>query len=109
MKGDYLRYMAEVEINKESSLAETMVAKDAGEAYQQAYDLARNKLATTNPIRLGLALNLSVFYFEILNDHAQACSLAKSAFDEAINDLDQLSEDKYKDATVIMQLLRDNL
>jgi len=50
-----------------------------------------------------------VFYFEILNEPTKACELAKSAFDDAIKDLDGLSEDSYKDSTVIMQLLRDNL
>ena len=38
-----------------------------------------------------------------------ACRLAKDAFDSAISDLDQLNEDSYKDSTLIMQLLRDNL
>jgi hypothetical protein len=57
----------------------------------------------------GLALNFSVFYYEVLNSPEQACSLAKSAFDEAISELDTLSEESYKDSTLIMQLLRDNL
>lgn len=35
--------------------------------------------------------------------------LAKAAFDDAIAELDTLSEDSYKDSTLIMQLLRDNL
>ncbi|GFH15966.1 14-3-3 protein, partial [Haematococcus lacustris] len=56
-----------------------------------------------------LALNFSVFYYEVLNQPDQACSLAKQAFDEAISDLDTLGEDSYKDSALIMQLLRDNL
>ena len=87
--------------------------KEAGEnsleAYKAALKLAEEKLPTTHPIRLGLALNFSVFYFEILNEPTKACDLAKKAFDEAIKDLDNLTEDSYKDSTVIMQLLRDNL
>ena len=41
--------------------------------------------------------------------YVRACQLAKQAFDEAIAELDTLSEDSYKDSTLIMQLLRDNL
>eukprot|EP00618_Florenciella_parvula_P019249 CAMPEP_0119479718 /NCGR_PEP_ID=MMETSP1344-20130328/8853_1 /TAXON_ID=236787 /ORGANISM="Florenciella parvula, Strain CCMP2471" /LENGTH=213 /DNA_ID=CAMNT_0007513967 /DNA_START=86 /DNA_END=726 /DNA_ORIENTATION=+ len=56
-----------------------------------------------------LALNFSVFYYEIMNSPDRACHLAKQAFDEAIAELDTLSEESYKDSTLIMQLLRDNL
>jgi 14-3-3 protein epsilon len=48
--------------------------------------------------------------FESINFvHCRACRLAKAAFDEAIAELDTLSEESYKDSTLIMQLLRDNL
>ena len=77
-------------------------------AYKEAMDDAAN-LQPTNPIRLGLALNFSVFYYEILNAPDRACRLAKHAFDDAIAELDTLEEDSYKDSTLIMQLLRDNL
>ncbi|KAG6396410.1 hypothetical protein SASPL_142559 [Salvia splendens] len=72
-------------------------------------DIANTELTPTHPIRLGLALNFSVFYYEILNSPDRACSLAKQAFDEAIAELDTLGEESYKDSTLIMQLLRDNL
>ena len=80
----------------------------AAEAYKEATEEAKN-LKSTNPIRLGLALNYSVFYFEIQNNSEEACKLAKTAFDDAIAVLDELKEDSYKDSTLIMQLLRDNL
>jgi 14-3-3 protein epsilon len=54
-------------------------------------------------------LNFSVFYYEILNSPDRACHLAKQAFDDAIAELDSLSEESYRDSTLIMQLLRDNL
>ena len=58
---------------------------------------------------MGLALNYSVFYYEILSSPDIACKLAKQAFDNAIADLDGLEEDEYRDSATIMQLLRDNL
>ncbi|CAB3374986.1 Hypothetical predicted protein [Cloeon dipterum] len=78
-------------------------------SYQEAFDIAKSKMQPTHPIRLGLALNFSVFYYEIINSPARACHLAKQAFDDAIAELDTLNEDSYKDSTLIMQLLRDNL
>jgi len=105
MKGDYYRYMAEFSSNEDKK----KYAQESLNAYQQALTLAEEKLSTTHPIRLGLALNFSVFYYEIMDEPTKACDLAKKAFDSAIVDLDSLTEDSYKDSTVIMQLLRDNL
>ena len=112
------------------------VVDSSKNAYVEAMDAAvakDGKLAPTHPIRLGLALNFSVFYYEIMNAPDKACALAKAvrgvrrtsfvkwidiyiclhnhkqAFDEAIAELDSLKEDSYKDSTLIMQLLRDNL
>jgi len=104
MVGDYYRYLAEVS----TSANRSDVAKRSLDSYEQARDIAKD-LPPTHPIRLGLALNFSVFYYEILNDPTRACELAKNAFDEAISALDSLSEKNYKDSTLIMQLLRDNL
>merc|ERR1711991_961876 len=105
MKGDYFRYMAEFLAGDERKSA----SENSRVAYQSASDIAADELAPTHPIRPGLALNYSVFFYEILNLPDKACTLAKSAFDDAIAELDQLQEDSYKDATLIMQLLRDNL
>ena len=105
MKGDYHRYLAEFQqsdTRKASSGA-------ALEAYQNASTIANADLPPTHPIRLGLALNFSVFYYEVLSSPDRACHLAKQAFDDAIAELDTLSEESYKDSTLIMQLLRDNL
>lgn len=85
------------------------MADDSLKAYEEAQEIAKKGLAPTHPIRLGLALNFSVFHYEIKLSQEKACELAKTAFDEAIAELDQLSEDSYKDSTLIMQLLRDNL
>mmetsp|Transcript_9653 Transcript_9653/g.17397 ORF Transcript_9653/g.17397 Transcript_9653/m.17397 type:complete len:234 (+) Transcript_9653:72-773(+) len=105
MKGDYHRYLAEFSSDSERKDS----AQASLEAYKSATDIAVTDLPPTHPIRLGLALNFSVFYYEILNSPDRACQLAKQAFDDAIAELDTLSEDSYKDSTLIMQLLRDNL
>lgn len=105
MKGDYHRYLAEFATGDKRKYAATA----AHEAYKGATDVAQTDLAPTHPIRLGLALNFSVFYYEILNSPDRACHLAKQAFDDAIAELDSLSEESYRDSTLILQLLRDNL
>jgi len=105
MKGDYHRYLAEFASGDKRKGAATA----AHEAYKNATDVAQTELTPTHPIRLGLALNFSVFYYEILNSPDRACHLAKQAFDDAIAELDSLSEESYRDSTLIMQLLRDNL
>eukprot|EP01015_Nassula_variabilis_P017832 TRINITY_DN285_c0_g1_i3.p2 TRINITY_DN285_c0_g1~~TRINITY_DN285_c0_g1_i3.p2 ORF type:complete len:135 (+),score=56.36 TRINITY_DN285_c0_g1_i3:67-471(+) len=104
-KGDYFRYVAEYAQGDEHGKA----SSGAGQAYKEATNIATKELKTTHPIRLGLALNYSVFYYEVLNEPTTACSLAKQAFDDAIADIEQLDEDQYKDSTTIMQLIRDNL
>ncbi|XP_023861335.1 14-3-3 protein beta/alpha-2 [Salvelinus sp. IW2-2015] len=105
MKGDYYRYLSEVAAGD----AKKTTVDNSQQAYQDAFDISKKEMQPTHPIRLGLALNFSVFFYEILNNPEKACTLAKTAFDEAIAELDTLNEDSYKDSTLIMQLLRDNL
>ncbi|KAJ9672344.1 hypothetical protein PVL29_025812 [Vitis rotundifolia] len=56
-------------------------------------DIAAVELAPTHHIRLGLALNFSIFCYEILNSPDRAYDLTKKAFDEAIAELDTLDEE----------------
>nr|XP_025726007.1 14-3-3 protein theta-like [Callorhinus ursinus] len=105
MKADYFRYLAEVACGDDRK----QTIDNSQGTYQEAFDISKKEMQPTHPIRLGLALNFSVFYYEILNNPELACTLAKTAFDEAIAELDTLNEDSYKDSTLIMQLLRDNL
>ena len=79
-KGDYHRYLAEFAVGDKRKTS----ADKSLEAYKAATEVAAQNLAPTHPIRLGLALNFSVFYYEILNSPDQACQLAKQAFDDAI-------------------------
>ena len=105
MEGDYYRYYAEFTVDeKRQEVADKSLA-----AYTEATEISNAELPPTHPIRLGLALNFSVFYYEIMNDADKACQLAKQAFDDSIAKLDEVPESSYKDSTLIMQLLRDNL
>jgi 14-3-3 protein beta/theta/zeta len=53
------------------------VVEESQKAYQEAFDVSKSKMQPTHPIRLGLALNFSVFFYEILNAPDRACHLAK--------------------------------
>merc|ERR1712039_753002 len=105
MKADYFRYIAEFTDGD----AKKKAAESAREAYEAAKQVADKDLVVTHPIRLGLALNYSVFQYEVLAQPDEACKMARQAFEDAIAELDNVAEDSYKDSTLIMQLLRDNL
>merc|ERR1712100_30873 len=105
MKADYYRYIAEFSEGD----AKAKAAENARLAYSDAQTVAEKDLAVTHPIRLGLALNFSVFQYEVLSNPEEACKMARTAFEDAIAELDNVAEDSYKDSTLIMQLLRDNL
>jgi len=105
MKADYYRYIAEFQSGDEK----TKASEKARLAYEEAHKVAEKDLAVTHPIRLGLALNYSVFQYEVLSNPDEACKMARTAFEDAIAELDNVAEDSYKDSTLIMQLLRDNL
>merc|ERR1712224_592801 len=103
MKADYYRYIAEYKDGD----AKKKASESARQAYADAQGVAEKDLAVTHPIRLGLALNFSVFQYEVLLPD-EACKMARTAFEDAIAELDNVAEDSYKDSTLIMQLLRDN-
>ena len=103
MQGDYYRYEAEIEEKINGP-----VADKALNSYNSAID-AGPTLKPTHPMRLGLALNFLTFYYEIMNNPEKVCELAINAFNGAIAELDTLNEDSYKDSTLIMQLIRDNI
>jgi 14-3-3 protein epsilon len=103
--GDYLRYTAEFDRSAERQ----KTVDSASAAYQKAFELAQSELQPTHPIRLGLALNYSVFLFDVLDECSRATVIARAAFDEAVSGLDNVSEEGYKDSTLVISLLRDNL
>ena len=102
MKLDYYRYISESA--KDAKLEEVKTAALA--AYESANSI---DLAACNPIKLGLALNFSVFNYEVLKDHAKACELADNALQSALDKIDELEEDDFRDAKSIIELLKENL
>jgi len=104
MIGDYYRYIAECV--KGDKLAE--VTEHALEFYAQATEASKN-LQTYNSTRLGLALNFSVFYYELKNDSKKACELAQEALDGAKADIEQMDNEDARDAISIVELLKENL
>ncbi|EAR89561.2 14-3-3 family protein 14-3-3 beta/zeta (macronuclear) [Tetrahymena thermophila SB210] len=106
-KGNQYRYI--VECQPCNTQAYDEATNFSLQTYRQAYDIAIKELNPTNHTRLSLALQLSVFYYEIMNDPTKACNLAKQAFNDAFADIEHIEEDQYRVATSIMQLLRDNI
>ena len=104
MIGDYYRYVAE------SAQADKLdeVKNGALDGYKKADTLCKS-LNACNPIRLGLALNFSVFYYEVMNDHKKACELGESALTEALEKIDDVDEETFRDAKSIIELLKENL
>ena len=104
MIGDYYRYVAE------SASADILekVKQGALNGYTKANTLSES-LNACNPIRLGLALNFSVFYYEVMNDHKKACELGEKALSEALEKIDDVDEETFRDAKSIIELLKENL
>ena len=105
LKADYYRYKCEFANGKEFDDA----CSKAEKVYKEAYDIANKDIPITNSTRLGLALNFSVFYYEIKGLKEEACNIAKNAFDESMKVLDDLEKSKAKDTLLIIQLLKENL
>ena len=105
MRGDYYRYLAEfTRYDKHGD-----VHQKAKQAYEEALDLAKENVSPAHPVRLGLILNFSVFYHEILSLHGAAVDLARDAHNLANGDLENIKEESYYDSAFIMELLSDNI
>ena len=102
MVGDYYRYISE---NAKGAKLED-VKQSALKAYNEANEIV---LPPCNPIKLGLALNFSVFHYEVMKNHKAACELADTALQEALEKIDDLQEDDFRDAKSIIELLKENL
>ena len=101
MIGDYNRYASESASSEESKIRLDAFKQGALDAYSKSLELCSRKdsgIEPFNSVRLGLALNFSVFYYEILNDAKQACTIAKDALDSAIEVIDDCKEENFQEA-----------
>jgi 14-3-3 protein epsilon len=105
LKADYYRYSVEFK-----SDADRRDGSDkAKTSYESALSIATSQLTKAAPAYLGLVLNYSVFLYEIIGKKPEAIDLADKAFKEAVDGLDGLGEAEYSEATLILQLLKDNV
>jgi 14-3-3 protein epsilon len=104
MIADYYRYIAESA--KGEKLQE--VSDSALEYYEKAMEEG-NSLKSYSPTKLGLALNFSVFYFEVRDNKDEAIKLAEKALSEANDGIDDADQEIYRDAKGIIDLLSENL
>ena len=104
MMGDYYRYVAESAQGDQLEV----VKNGALENYEAASTTCQS-LNACNPIRLGLALNFSVFHYEVMNNHKKACELGELALTEALEKIDDVDEETFKDAKSIIELLKENI
>mmetsp|Transcript_74643 Transcript_74643/g.136560 ORF Transcript_74643/g.136560 Transcript_74643/m.136560 type:complete len:254 (-) Transcript_74643:129-890(-) len=109
MKADHYRYIAEVTDGDKKRAA----VEHARNAYEDATRVAEKDLPRTHPIRLGLALNFSVFQYEVLKKPHEACKTSRTVLNDTLDELDTIAEDSCKDSVShlmrIMQILRDNI
>ena len=105
LKGDHYRYLCE--ITKEKDFEKNVEL--AEKVYKEAYEISEKNLTFINSTRVGLCLNMAVFYYEVKGDKKEGCKIAKKAFEESMKYLDDLEKFKSKDVLLLIQLLKENL
>lgn len=106
LRGDYGRYAAEATYDPAER---TAVISESRAAYEQADQLGREKLRPVDPVRLGLMLNYSVFLYQVCQQRQRGHDVAKRAYENAVNEIDNIDDNMYYDSTLILRLIRDNL
>lgn len=102
MVADYHRYTCEVATGERLETAKN----DAKKFYEEANNIELNPCSA---VKLGLALNLSVFHYEVMKDRVNACKYADSALNAALSKIDELGENEFRDAKTIIELMKENL
>ena len=103
-KGNLYRYIIDTHVGDEKLEFQA----EARESYQLAVNEAYN-LDSTNPVKLILALNYSVYLYDCENTISQAIKTARLSYESALHEIENLDEKKYQETALIIQLIRDNL
>jgi 14-3-3 protein epsilon len=106
LKGDLNRYVAEY---AKDDLREK-VMKDGLTAYQEAINMSK-ELPILNEILLGLSLNMSLFYYEVMNERKNAIKISNECaikIDKELPNFDEANE-KNKVIITLVNLIKDNL
>ena len=104
LKGDHYRYLCEISKDKELEKA----IEKAEKVYKEAYEISEKELPFINSTRVGLCLNMALFFYEIKGDKKEGCKIAKKSFEESMKYLDDLEKFKSKDVLLLIQLLKEN-
>lgn len=106
MLGDYNRYKALVTKGEERLGFNEAAKKSYGEAIQAARDLI-----DTNPIKLGIFLNYSIFYYENEEDPNTAIAIAEKTLKKAEEGLKEYDDgdEETRDVQSIIEILSNNL
>lgn len=106
LRGDYGRYAAEATHDHAERSA---VISESRFAYERAEKLGHENLLPVDPVRLGLMLNYSVFLYQVCEQRQRGHDVAKRAYENAVNEIDNIDDRMYNDSTLILRLIRDNL
>jgi len=105
LKGDFFRYVAEFATGPEKRKA----LDSAQEAYLKGTEMSRDYLLVTHPTRLGLTLNFAIFTAAVLEDKDRALEIAAEAYEAAVSELDNISEEAYAACTLTLRLIKDQI
>jgi 14-3-3 protein epsilon len=110
MKGDYCRYQAEYQtISENADLYGVTAVQNAFYSYEQASEIALTEFPPSNILRLSLALNFSVFFYEIIRSVDRALLLARMAYQDGINDLNSVDGQSKKETEKLLAMINENI
>eukprot|EP01095_Lingulamoeba_sp_RSL-Kostka_P015004 TRINITY_DN6766_c0_g1_i1.p1 TRINITY_DN6766_c0_g1~~TRINITY_DN6766_c0_g1_i1.p1 ORF type:complete len:253 (-),score=87.70 TRINITY_DN6766_c0_g1_i1:123-881(-) len=108
ISADLWRYLAEVEIY--SDMDHSNAVKNSKDQYLLAYENIREaNIHPAHPGSIGLVLNQTVLYYELMYDFISAYQTAEIALNEILNCEEELEEEHQQRSNDIIKLLKENM